>query len=426
MRYLVPALVVLALQAEVRALEPGEIIIVVNRMVPSSGELAEHYCKIRGVPKENVVALMLPRAEEMSREEYVKWLVAPLREALGEKKDKVKCLLLMYGVPIRVLGPVPNAGEKAEAARLKPLLEAAKQKAGSADAKEAAAGRSEAARLEADLMNIEHRESIASVDSELMLLWWDNYPLTRWVLNPLHWQAGEKHRRGKPPVLLTARLDGPSPELVRRLIDDAVAVEAEGLKGKVYIDAREIAFDPKNPRENGGYGYGGYDESMRELAAMFQAAKWEVTLDNKPALFPPKSCADAAIYCGWYSHGKYVDCCTFTRGAVAWHLASSEAYTLRHDDSPVWCPNLLKAGVAVTLGPVTEPYTVGFPKPAEFFGFLGAGEWPLAEVYGRTVHFASWTMLCVGDPLYTPFRKRPVWKLSDVVASPKGGQSLYR
>ena len=36
----------------------------------------------------------------------------------------------------------------------------------------------------------------------------------------------------------------------------------------------------------------------------------------------------------------------------------------------MWCPNLLKKGVAATVGPVAEPYTIGFPKPSEFFGAL--------------------------------------------------------
>ena len=46
-------------------------------------------------------------------------------------------------------------------------------------------------------------------------------------------------------MLMTSRLDGPTAEIAKRLVDDAVAVEAKGLSGKVVIDARGIPFDPK-------------------------------------------------------------------------------------------------------------------------------------------------------------------------------------
>ena len=226
-------------------------------------------------------------------------------------------------------------------------------------------------------------------------------------------------RKKKPLTLMTCRLDGPTPEIVKRVIDDSLAVEEVGLKGKAYFDARGIKFDPKRGGET-GTGYEGYDESYREAAALLKSGGLDVTLDDTDALFAEKSCPDAALYSGWYSHANFKDCCTYAKGAVSWHLASSEAVTLRNDKSNVWCPNLLKRGACATLGPVGEPYTVGFPKPAEFFGFLATGQYTLAEVHGRTVLFASWMTVLVGDPLYNPFAKTPALKEADVLSSPKG------
>src|SRR5579885_463284 len=194
-----------------------------------------------------------------------------------------------------------------------------------------------------------------------MLLWWPDYPAARWVVNPLYFQFPEAKRKAAPPVLMTARLDGPSPALAKRLVDDAVAAEAVGLKGKAYIDARGIKYDPKKPGET-GTGYEGYDESFREAAGLLRKGGLDVTLDDTPELFKPGACPDCAIYAGWYKLGSYVPSFTFVRGAVAWHLASSEAVTLRDPKSELWCPNLLRDGAAVTIGPVAEPYTVGFPK----------------------------------------------------------------
>ena len=125
---------------------------------------------------------------------------------------------------------------------------------------------------------------------------------------------------------------------------------------------------------------------------------------------------------GWYSLANYVPCCKFAPGAVAWHLASSEAESLRDPKSKLWCKNLLESGAVATLGPVAEPYTVGFPKPAEFFGCLVTGKYTLVECYWRTELFASWMTVLVGDPLYNPYAKAPKLKAAQVKLSPKGSQ----
>jgi uncharacterized protein (TIGR03790 family) len=191
----------------------------------------------------------------------------------------------------------------------------------------------------------------------------------------------------------------------------------------VVIDARGIAFDP-NAKGDIGTGYAGYDQSFREAAALLESAGLDVTLDDKGAVLPPGSAKGVAIYCGWYSRGKFVDSCEYVPGAIGWHLASSEAGTLRRPGTQIWCPNLLKKGVCVTLGPVAEPYTIGFPKPAEFFGFLATGKYTLVETYARTMHWCSWMTVLVGDPLYNPFKKTPKLKVADVLPSPKGGRSI--
>ncbi|QEL18050.1 TIGR03790 family protein [Limnoglobus roseus] len=416
--------------ATTRALEPAEIVVLVNRKVAASREVADHYVAKRGVPKENVVELNLPTGEDISRAEYDRLVLPVLREALGERKDKVKCLLATYGIPLRVGGQEPTRDEKQELETLKPKLQQAKddlaalEKAEKKDAVELTAARANLKRLEEKQAALSHKQSEAAFDSELMLLWQKEYRLVRWQPNPLHWQFPVDQKAKLPPVLMTCRLDGPTPEIAKRLIDDAVEVEAVGLTGKVYVDARGIGFDPKKPGDS--LGYGGYDESFREMAALFQSAKFDVTLDNKNETFAADSCPDAALYAGWYAHGNYQPCCRFVKGAIAWHLASSEAVTLRKPDSKVWCPNLLKAGVAATLGPVAEPYTIGFPKPAEFFGFLATGKYTLVEAYARTVYFTSWMTVLVGDPLYNPYKKTPKLDETQVVPSPKGGAAMFK
>ena len=422
------ALLLLAFASPAVAFEPKDVWLVVNKNVPESRQVADHYIAKRGVPKGNVVELDLPKGEDISRADYDTKLAGPLRDALKEQKEQVKVLVTTYGVPLRVGPQLPDADEKKELEKVRPELAEARKKLAEleknkeADAKEVAAARTEVDRIQRRERVLTHAESNACVDSELMLLWWDKYPLVRWVANPLYTRASETYRKGKPPVVLVSRLDGPSAEIAKRLVDDAIAVEKAGLKGKAVIDARGIKFDPK--ADPAGTGYGGYDESMREAAALLEKAGLTVELDDKGEVLKPGAAKGVALYCGWYSLANFVDCCEYEPGAVAWHLASAEAVTLRNADSKVWCPNLLKKGVCATVGPVSEPYTVGFPKPAEFFGLLATGEYTLAECYARTMLFCSWMTVLVGDPLYVPYKSGTKLKSADVVPSPKGGKNL--
>src|SRR4030095_13010096 len=84
------------------ALDPAGVIVVTNKNVPDSRAVADHYLKARGVPASNVVELDLPKDEDISRKDYDDKLLSPLRAALRDRKDKVRCLLNVYGVPLRV------------------------------------------------------------------------------------------------------------------------------------------------------------------------------------------------------------------------------------------------------------------------------------------------------------------------------------
>ncbi|QDV73043.1 TIGR03790 family protein [Botrimarina mediterranea] len=253
----------------------------------------------------------------------------------------------------------------------------------------------------------------ASFDSELSLVYWpDGYELLRWQPNYLRGAYDSSQLRKAFPTLMVARLDGPDLKTAKRLIDDAIAVEKTGgLTGKAYIDARGLTTLEGPPLEPGSYP--DYDRALLVTAKGLENLKdeadesrFEVVLNDEPELFAPGQCPDAALYCGWYSLAKYVDAFEWKRGAIAYHLASAEANTLKEVDSQAWCKKLLEDGVAATIGPVNEPYLVAFPRPNEFFALLVQGELPLVEVYYRTKPFNSWMMTLIGDPLYRPYAKQ--------------------
>jgi uncharacterized protein (TIGR03790 family) len=407
--------------------------------------VAEHYCQRRGVPADHVLAFDLPTGEDVSRADFNSRLREPLRAVLKDRREQPRILVTVYGVPLRVGPEEPSAAEKAQLAELQPqlaraeeeqkqaqervtTLEAQAKKDPPADLadqlRKARADRDAAAAslrgLQGRQRHLGHAESQAAVDSELSLLWWEGYELRRWQVNPNHFQVPDARRQARPPVVMVSRLDGPTAAIARGLVDQALAAEEKGLAGKVYVDARGIKYDPK---ADAGFGYGGYDESLREMARLLEKeAGLPVTLDDQPGLFAPGSCPDCALYCGWYALANYVDCCRFVPGAVAYHIASAEAVSLRDPKAKYWCKCLLEQGVAATLGPVAEPYTIGFPKPAEFFGLLVTGRYPLVECYYRTLLLNSWMTVLIGDPLYNPFAAAPKLRPEQVRPSPAGGQ----
>jgi uncharacterized protein (TIGR03790 family) len=246
-------------------------------------------------------------------------------------------------------------------------------------------------------------DSEAATDNELSLLWFTFYPRARWQLNSLDYRLS---LGGNSPALMVSRLDGPDPTIVRQMILDSVHAEEQGLQGKVVIDSRGLAMQGPDAA---------YDDSLRKLGALIRSkTNLQLTFDDKPDVLPPHSVQDVAVYCGWYSVGKYIPCCSFVPGAVGYHMASFEMVTLRDPNNTGWVRGLLNDGVAATVGPVSEPYLQAFPPPNEFFPLLFTGKLTLAEVYWKTELMASWRMCLVGDPLYTPFKKQPALKVTDL------------
>lgn len=256
--------------------------------------------------------------------------------------------------------------------------------------------------IEQELQFLDKNETRASFDSELSLLFWPEYPLNRWQPNVLHYAYDQAPTQRLRTTMMVSRIEAPTPELAKGLIDTAIEVERVGLQGKVYLDARG------HPFQGARGSTGDYDESIRNLAKLLvERTELDVILDNEDSLFQKGQCPDAAIYCGWYSLARYVDAFQWRPGAVGYHLASVEAETLRAPKSNVWCKRMLEEGVCATLGPAFEPYLMAFPRPEDFFVVLLSGRYTLVESYYRTLPHNSWAMVLVGDPLYNPFKANP-------------------
>lgn len=406
------AVVIILLPVLGHALEPRELLVLANQNAASSVGLARYYIKARGVPEENFLALWLTDQEYCGRDAYTKQVATRVRRFLREKDQakRIRCLVLMFGLPLRIepdpLSPQEQP-EMDELQRQQQALKLALEDLGPEDEEKRVALEEEMTGLSKRLASLRKDDEVASLDSELALVLDENYQLAGFLPNPQFFgYRGNPAARRSGRVLMVARLDGPDEKTVRRIIDDSIATEKVGLSGIAYFDARRSRPAPGTEKE-AGHGYGLYDLSIHLAAERVRKdGRLAVVLDDKTELFSPGSAPDAALYCGWYSLAKYVGAFTWRRGAVGFHIASSECATLKQKGSQVWCKRMLEEGVAATVGPVSEPYVQGFPVPEIFFNTLLEGRLTLAECYALALPFVSWRLVLIGDPLYAPFKTR--------------------
>ena len=388
-----------AMTGVLHAAGPGdEVIVIYNTRVPESKSVAEHYAERRQVPADQIFGFALSTNEDMSRAEYHDKLAKPLADELDKKKlwhigseilhgtngakdkvtwkvqrSKIRYAVLCYGVPIRIQ-PDPSIKEEEVAAT----------------------------------MVAELRKNGAAVDSELALLprIEQNYPLIGPVRNAFLSLTNAALFQPTNGLLMVTRLDGPTAEIARGLVDKAMEAESNGLCGVTYFDTRNL--DTNSPYYMGdewirGAGkiceyYGGYDTIMDTNATTFPA---DATMSQ------------IAFYCGWYDQdasGPFAQPkVEFMPGAFAYHLHSFSAATIR-STTRQWVGPLLAKGATATMGCVDEPYISGTPDVSIF-----AARWiVLGFTYGEAAYACqetlSWQTIVVGDPLYRPFGK-PLLKM---------------
>jgi len=388
------------------ALEPYEIVIIANKKVADSVALAQFYINKRNIPKANLLQLPLSDQEECTREEYEQKVVQTVRSFLSKKNStsRIRCLVTMYGLPLKISGPKMTPEEKNQAEdlriRRKSLKNQLKKIEGQKD-DHIKTVKTELKSINDQLSILTGASSRSSFDSELALVFEENYALSGWIPNPnFIGFRDEKNLVKKDNVLMVSRLDGPSVATVKRIIQDSIKAEKNGLKGTAYFDAR---WAMPNKKKLSGYAF--YDNSIHLAADRIRESNLlPVVVNNSKELFQPGEAPDAALYCGWYSLANYVDAFIWQPGAVGYHIASSECVTLKRRNSRVWCKMMLEKGIAATIGPVGEPYVEAFPIPEVFFGLLIDGNLSLAECYQISLPYLSWKMVLIGDPLYIPFK----------------------
>jgi uncharacterized protein (TIGR03790 family) len=366
------------------AAESGSTVVVVyNRAMPESKQVAEHYASRRNVPAAQVFGFDLPKTEAISRAEYLKNLEAPLREALvtnglfklakdakGQRKiveTRIRYAVLCYGVPTKILADQ--------------------------DLKEEGQ----------DQIPLEVRANDAAVDSQLACL-----PVSesefRWAgvyNNPFYGATNGLAMHPANGILLVTRLDGPSAAIAKGLVDKAMEAETNGLFGRAYIDARGLT--------NGAYKLG--DDWMRTTANICKRMGFDTEMDEQDKTFPAgHPMSQIAIYAGWYDQrvsGPFTRAkVEFLPGAFAYHLYSFNANVLRTNDA-YWTGTLLAKGATITFGSVEEPYLSGTVEIPTFCARFIYSGFSFGEAAYAAQNVLSWKTISIGDPLYRPFARRP-------------------
>jgi uncharacterized protein (TIGR03790 family) len=253
-------------------------------------------------------------------------------------------------------------------------------------------------------LTAELRRNEAAVDSELawLPLVKMNLPLTGPMANWVYGVTNAARLNPTNGILLVARLDGPTPEIARGLVDKAMQAERDGLWGRAYFDARGL-------EKTNAYFLG--DEWILGAAQLCRELGFETTVDDRPETFPASlPLSQIAIYCGWYDPGVSgpftLPKVEFMTGAFAYHLHSYSANTL-HSATENWAGPLLAKGATCTLGCVYEPYLSGTPNVAIVIALLTTAGFTFGEAACAGQPVLSWQTTVVGDPLYRPFGKSP-------------------
>lgn len=374
-----------------RAAAP-EVAVVYNSKVPESKAVAEHYAAKRQLPAEHVIALDLPTDYAITRKEFLERLNAPLREKFEAAKllvfspatnkpagtpasfkpfrrvveARIRYVALCYGVPVKILKD-PDLVEDG-----------------------------------VDKVQPELKRNEAAVDTQLAILPISdqNIPWTGPLPNPFYNMTNAAMFHPTNGLLMVTRLDGPSPDIARGLVDKAMDAETNGLLGRAYFDARGLA-------TNDSYFLG--DDWIIGAANAARRFGFETELDTQPATFSAgHPLSHVAYYLGWYDQtvtGPFTrPKVEFVPGAFAYHLYSFAAANIRTANNS-WVGTLLEKGATCTMGAVDEPYLTLTPDLNAFTGrFLFLG-FSFAEAAYASQPALSWQTTIVGDPLYRPFSR---------------------
>jgi uncharacterized protein (TIGR03790 family) len=304
---------------------PDEVLVLYNKNRDGSEELARYYAEKRGIPSVHIFGISAAR-----RFNYRDDLQKPLIQFLLKNNlaGRIKYIVPCYGVPV------------------------------------AADGR--------------------ALDSKLADLF-DRYTWGSGGLGtPNPYFGQQRHFDGTYGIYIVTRLDGPTPEIARSLIDKAITAEK-----KVTAQSGRAMFV--------------HDENGKRLEKAGKRLGVQVVL--KPDSFSAKELLpdDVYWYFAWRHMYRNIRGSVWPDGAVAAHLISYSfmgGFRAPQSADRNWVQGLLEDGITATFGAVIEPYKQGYTREDLFFERFWTGDYSFGEAFMAATPTIQWAMSAVGDPLY--------------------------
>jgi uncharacterized protein (TIGR03790 family) len=347
MRWVLGLLTTLA--APLFAIDASNVLIVANDKAEGSVEIAKYYAELRGVPEAQILKISASEQEEVSRAEFNKDIWEPVKKYVVEH-DNILVIVPTRGVPLKVSQEA--TGEKE---------------------------------------NFKGRDW-ASVDGELALTRYGDYSIDGEIRNPILDSAERITLESR--ILVVSRLDGPTVEIAKGLVEKAILAEALGCHGESFLDTRGLT---------SGDGYQDRDDLMEKVEDSWKVANLAYSHDRLGPVYDVSSRAQTLHYYGWYAGnpGDWKGAVKFRTGGICIHLHSFSGSTVRNVEQ-AWVAPLLNWNATCSYGTCYEPYTVGFPYENIFWDRLVKG-WSFGEAGQVANHLLSWQAVFCGDPLYTPY-----------------------
>ena len=355
------------------------VAVVINDASPDSKQVGEYYIKARSIPAENVIRIQAPTDDAVQPAVFLSAIQQPIAAALTKAslQDRILYIVLTKDVPLRIIGTGGQDG------------------------------------------------TVASVDSELTLLYrrltGRNVPTRGRVDNPYFLGTrpvteARQFSHREHDIYLVSRIDAFTVEEAKALVDRAGKTAREG---QIVLDQRDAQVNRLG-------------EDWLGLAAqnLIKAGHSErVVLEATP-----KPARDVSPVMGYYSWGSTdpqnrvrVVKMDFVPGAIGASFVSTDARTFKEppaswmptntNDSATWfggspqslVGDLIREGLTGAAGQVSEPYLQSAVRPDVLFPAYLAG-FNLVESFYLAMPHLSWQTVVIGDPLCTPFARRPLAK----------------
>ena len=341
--------------------QTGEnVLLVVNRNVPLSRQIADYYRPRRSVPLKNVCTIETTGEEEIQWGIYEQQIERPIGDCLKRAGlvEKVLYIVTTMGVPLKVDGP--GARELSER---------------------------------------------ASVDSELALLYGklhgQRYARMGGVANPFFMRRDSPFQHPAYPIYLVTRLAAYDLADVQAMIDRSLGARN---RGKFVIDLQSAKDEPGN-------------DWLRTAAMLLPARR--VVLDETTR--PVYNQTDVIGYASWGSNDvnrtQRLLHFQWLPGAIAAEFVSTSARTFQRPPD-TWTPNniwedrsryfagspqglvadLIHQGASGASGNTYEPFLDACVRPDYLLPAYQQGR-NLAESYYLSLVYLSWQSVIVGDPL---------------------------